>query len=303
MAEAGAAEVEARPQLHARSADVGQEDQQLGRDAERRPDAQQGLLRRGEPGDLLGGSGLPERHQVDDEYPYRDHVVGDRRPHHRAEPAAGVEDLTDQDEHAVEEDLRQAEPREVDGRLSFRGQPRVVVLAVEEHVHHHRRCNDQKHGDGAEEEHGEGDDPVDVRRPAVGVVLHRPHELGDQDGVEDASRQQDVEHVGDRVRDGEQVGVQADAQREREQRGADEPAEPGDDGAGRHHRAVGQDPALLVPGIAGVAGVAGVAGIAGIGHATGSGLRLRIRRTRRSTIATRSSPPPAPRITQITSLT
>ena len=83
--------------------------------------------------------GRAEDEQVDDQDEHRDDVVGDRRPHHRPEPATRVEDLPDQDEHAVEEDLGQAEAGEVDDALAGR----ALVAGVEVELHHPRRGHHQ----------------------------------------------------------------------------------------------------------------------------------------------------------------
>ena len=193
------------------------------------------------PGENAPGRVGAEDPDVDDQHHHADHVVGDRRPHHRAEPAAGVEDLPDQHEHPVEEHLGQAQPGEVDERVALGGQRGVVPAGAEEDRHDVRRGHDQQRGHQAQEQPGQGDHPVRVGLAAVLVVLHRPDQLGHQHGVEDAAGQQDVEHVRDRVGDREDVGVQQVAERGREQDRADVPAHPRDDGAGRHHRAVGDD--------------------------------------------------------------
>ncbi len=199
------------------AAQVRQQDQQLGDDAERGAHPEEQLLARGEAGRQLAVLRRPVDHEVGDEHQHRDDVVGDRRPHHRAEPAAGVEDLPDQHEHAVEEDLRQAVAGEVDDRRALRGQRGLAVRRVEVDRHHQRRRRHQQQRDAAEEEAGQGDHPVGVGVAAVRVVLQRPHQLRHQHGVEDAAGQQDVEHVRDRVGDRELVGVQLVAQRGQQQ--------------------------------------------------------------------------------------
>ena len=258
MAEAGASEVEPRPVVEAGRPQERHEHQQLDGDPGGRAQAQPGLLSRrvrralGVVGDGTVGD------EVGDQDPDRHQVVGDRRPHHRAEPAPGVEDLTDQGEHPVEEHLRQAEPRERDDRVALRGQLGLVVLRGQEHVHHPRRGHDQHHGDRREEERRQRDDPVGVGLAAVGVGSHRPHQLRDQDGVEDAAGQQDVEHVRDGVADRELVGVQQVAQRGREQQGPQVAAQPGDHRAGSHHRAGGEQLLLVACGVPGHRASSGV---------------------------------------------
>ncbi len=223
----------------------GQQDHQLREDAEGGPQAEQRLLAAGERRGLLGVGGRAEDHQVDHQDRDRDHVVGDRSPHHRPEPAAGVEDLAEQHEHAVEEHLRQAVAGEVDHRLPLRGQRRVVEARVEVERHHPGRRQHQQYRHQREEEHGGGDHAVGVRLAAVRVVPHRPNQLRDQDGVEDPARDEDVEHVRHGVADVEQVGVEHVAERGDEQGGAHEPAQPGDHRAGGHHRAGGEDPRFV----------------------------------------------------------
>ena len=167
----------------------------------------------------LGALGLAVDDDVDQQHRDRDHVVGDRRPHHRPERLAGVEDLPDQDVHPVEEDLRQAEPGEGDRRVAHR-----AVVRRGDEVDEQRRRDHQQHRHRDQEQSGHGDDPAGVGVAAVGVVAHRPHQLRHQDGVEDAAGQQDVEHVRQRVRDVEHVGVHRPAERVGQQRGPDEAA-------------------------------------------------------------------------------
>ena len=206
---------------------------------ERRPDAEQGLAAGGVAADLrvVGTEG----DQVGHEHRDRDDVVGDRRPHHRAEPAAGVEDLADQDVHPVEEDLRQAVAGEVDDRLLRVRRP----AGIDEQPHQPWRADDQEHRDRAEEERGEGDHPVRVGLAPVRVVGGRADQLRHEHGVEDAAGQQDVEHVRDGVGDREHVGVDQVAQRRGQQDRADVAGQPGHDRARGHHRAVGEDPLVL----------------------------------------------------------
>ena len=147
VAEAGAAEVEPRPVVEAGRPQERHEHQQLDGDPGGRAQAEPGLLGRRVRRALgvVGDGAVVD--EVGDQDRDRDEVVGDRRPHHRAEPAPGVEHLPDQREHPVEEHLRQAEPRERDDRVALRGQLGLVVLRGQEHVHHPRRGHDQHHGD------------------------------------------------------------------------------------------------------------------------------------------------------------
>ena len=282
MAQARAAEVEARAVVDARRPQEGQQYEQLDDDPDGRSEA--------EPGDLSGGEGRVEIglgdgtvvEEVADQDGDRDQVVGDRRPHHRPEPPARVEDLPDQREHPVEEDLRQAVPREGDDRLALVGQLGVVVVGRQEDVHHPGRGEDQDDGHQAEEQRRERDDAVGVGRAAIGVGLHRPHQLGHQHGVEDPARQQDVEHVRHGVADGEQVGVQEVAQRRREKQRAQVAAEARHHGAGRHHRAGGEQ--LLLLALRVTRSVGWSVGWGVLGHRAGvigaSGVIGRVRRAR-----------------------
>ena len=197
----------------------------------------------------LGAGGRAERDQVGDQDGDRDQVVDDRRPHHRPEPAVGVEHLPDQHEHAVEEDLWQAVAGEGDDRLALLGQLGTLPGVAEVQLHHPGRRDHQHDRDPGQEHDRQGHHAVGVGLAAVGVVLHRPHQLGDQHGVEDAAGQQDVEHVRDRVGDVEQVGVQLLAEGGDQEGGAHEAAQPGDDRAGRHHGAGREDARGLAAGV------------------------------------------------------
>ena len=171
---------------------------------------------------------------VDAEHGHGDEVVGDRRPHHRAEAAAGVEHLPDQHERAVEEHLRHAQPHQQPGRLALLLEPGSEQLLVEHEVHE-SGDDQQQHdrGDG-EHEQPERDDALGVGVAAVGVLLHGAHELRHEDDVEDAAGHQDVQRVGDGVGVVEQVGVEQRADREGDQQQPDEPGDAGDHGAERH---------------------------------------------------------------------
>jgi hypothetical protein len=171
----------------------------------------------------------PQEQQAGDD---DDDVVEHRRPHRRGEPPAGVEDGTHDRAGAVEEHLRQEEPREQDRQLALG----VRYLGVEVEVDDQRRGEHQQHGRRAEHEHDEREQPLRVRLAAVGVVLGRPHEQRDDDGGEDAAEQQLVDDVRRGVRD---VVRQADA---------GDPDGGGDDGRAQEagqpggHRADGHRP-------------------------------------------------------------
>jgi len=150
LAQLGVAEVEARAVGEPRCPQVRQQDQELGHDPGRRAQAEQDLLARAEArGARRPVAGRPEEDEVGDQDQDRQQVVGDRCPHHRAEPTTGVEDLPDEDVHAVEEDLRQAPAGQVDDRLQLGDAVGVEEAAVEVQPQHQRRGDDEDHRHGA----------------------------------------------------------------------------------------------------------------------------------------------------------
>ena len=265
----GVAEVEAGSVGEPRGAQVGHEDEELDHDPQRRAEAEQDLLAGAErlgPGRAVPGRS--EEDEVGDQHQDRQQVVGDRRPHHRTEAPAGVEDLPDEDVHAVEEDLRQAPAGQGDDRLQLGDPVRVEVATVEVEAQQQRCGDDQDDRDDAQEERREGDHPAGVGVAAVGVLLDPPDQLRHQHRVEDAPGQEDVDHVGQRVGDREEVAPQARPEGDHQQRGAHVARRAGQDGARRHDRRRGQD--LLV---ALVAHERSAAGVPAAGPSAGAGSR------------------------------
>ena len=130
-----------------------------------------------------------------------DHVVDDRRPHHRAEAAAGVEHLAEHRVDPVEEDLRQAPEGEQRRHVGVSPADSRRPYSVD-----HQRCGEGGDDrDGEQHQAGEGEQPVGVGPRPLGARLHRPDQLGHEDGVEDAPGQQDVDDVGHRVGDRERA--------------------------------------------------------------------------------------------------
>ncbi len=105
------------------------------------------------------------------------------------------------------------------------------------HRDEHRCGEDADGGDGGQEDHDEGQEAVGVRLASVVVLLHGPHELRDEDGVERAAADQHVDHrrqgVGDLVR----VVERADADGTGDDEGPQEAGDAGDDRAGGHEGA------------------------------------------------------------------
>ena len=205
LAEAGVAQVEARPVREADLAHERDEDSGLYGDAEDRADAQEQCL----PGrEGLAVVRVKTPHGgVREEEPDLYDVVRDRRPHHRAERVAGVEHLRAEEERAEEEDLWQAERREQDHRLVVRGDVGRVPLGAGVDPRDERRCGDEHHGRDQDDKHERGHDPVRVGLAAVCVVLRGAHDLGHQHGVEGAAGEEDVQAVRHRRGQREDVGL------------------------------------------------------------------------------------------------
>ncbi len=254
-----AAPVEAGAPAEAGGAQRGEEGEGLDDDAGGGAEAEQPGLGGAQAVRAVVGEVQEEPEDGDD-----DDVVEDRGPHHRAEPAAGVQHLPEEGEQPVEEDLREAVPGERDG--GARLGPAVGGV----------RGHDQRggeHGGGGQEQQRRragGQQPVGVRGPAVLVLLGGPDQLGDEDGVERAADEQHVEDVRDGVGDGVGVAEQPGAERGDDDGGADEAGGAGDDGAGRHERAAAQHRGLLRRR-GGVVGVVGGVGPAGRGVRSGVG--------------------------------
>ena len=106
--------------------------------------------------------------------------------------------------------------------------PRVVEShAVGEQPDQQGRGRGDDDGGAQQEGERQGQQPVDELVAAV-VVAGRLGDLGDEDGVEDAAGQQQVELVGQGVGHLEGVGRQGDAHGGREQRRPGEPEQPRD---------------------------------------------------------------------------
>ena len=230
LAQARAAPVEARLEPQARGPDVGDHGHRLDGDAQRRTHADQAQ-------DRLPGADRGRAQRVLDDPPVAaehrdgDDVGQDRRPHHRPEAALGVEDLAEDDEHAVEEDLRQAQLGEDD-----RDRPVLRLREAGEQVDQLRRG---EHGDDREHQerdHGQGDQAAGERRAAVPVPVHGAHQLRHEDRVQRAAQDQDVDDVRQVV-----AGVVGVAQGAGGQRGDDHEL-PDQAGGPGGHRAQGHQP-------------------------------------------------------------
>lgn len=164
-----------------------------------------------------------------------DHIVDDGGPHHRTEAIVGVEYLSEQEEDAVEEDLRHGEEAEEDQRVPVVGHgglaPRVARV-LGEHLGRQQRRDDRRRGEQDEER---GHDPVDERDAAVVVMLRVANDLRDQHRVQGAPGEDHVEGVGHQRRGVEGVGLSgAASQYENEQKSADKAEHPADERARRH---------------------------------------------------------------------
>jgi hypothetical protein len=171
-----------------------------------------------------------------------DEVVEHRRPHRRAEPAAGVERGAHHRAGAVEQHLRQEVPREHDGEVALGLGHRVGQVEVDDE----RRGDHQQHRGAAEGQHHEGEQPLRVRGPAVGVVLGGADEQRHDDGGEHAAQQQLVDDVGRGV--GDVVGQRQalHAQHGPDDGGAQEAGQPRRHGADRHRPDRPAEAALVV---------------------------------------------------------
>ena len=235
LAETRTTPVEARTPAIARAHEHGDEDERLQGDAQGGADAQDR--------DLLGGEhsvgcGRGARDgDEEDERRDRDDVVEDGREHRSAKPSAGVEHLAEQRVYAVEEDLREAKPREGSGECSLG----VVVRRCRVEVDEDRR--EEHRGDREDEEHeaSERDESVGVGLTAVSIVFHAAHELGDEDRVECAADDEDVEDVGHRVAQGVRIGDEVEAERRGERNIPRHAGDTRDDRACRHDRARPQE--------------------------------------------------------------
>ncbi len=148
-------------------------------------------------------------------------------PRVRTEDATGVEDLAEQGVETVEEDLRQAPVGECGGE----GQLIVGELA---RVHVHQEwCGDHRESGGPEQAHrAEGEQLRDERLSPV-RVRGGLHDLRDDDGGQQAGRDDRVDVVRQLVGDGEGVTRAADRpDGGHEHDGAQHPADARHDGPG-----------------------------------------------------------------------
>jgi hypothetical protein len=238
VAESDAAEVETGAEHEPGSAQERDEDGHLHGDAGRRPESEQQCLVGAEAVRAVRGA---EDAEVDAEHRDGDQVVGDRRPHHRAEPPACVEHLPHQHERAVEEHLRHAQPHQQPGGLALLLEALGEQPLVEHQVHEPRHDQQQDGGGDGENEQAKRDDPLGVGVAAIGVPFHGAHQLRHEDDIEDAAGDQDVQRVGDGVGVVEQVGVEQRADREGDHQQPDGAGDPGDDRPERHPRAAAGD--------------------------------------------------------------
>ena len=133
--------------------------------------------------------------------------------------------------------------------------------------------------------------------PPSGSCFMRPHQLRHEHGVHDAARQQDVEHVRDRVGDVEQVGVQRRTEGGHQQRRSDEAARP------RERRCRPPSPRCWRGRARAPPRAARRRRRSRGAHPVADFAAARIRRNRRTMIVPKSSATPVPRISQMTLLT
>ncbi len=147
--------------------------------------------------------------RIDTEHDDLHHVVGGGRPHHRAEGATGVENLAPQEEHAVEENLHQAEGHQEFEGLILTGHlgsaPAGVGIDDRQHGCAHHQNDRQTRHDQEEGRH----DAVGVGLAFVRIVPDSPDDLGDEHTVEGAPGQEEIQAVGDRCRNGESCPLPA----------------------------------------------------------------------------------------------
>ncbi len=242
LAQTGAAPVEARPEAETGGAGEGDQGEALHGDATGGDKAQEVDLA---GGDVLDAVGPGQQSEVDSEHRDQHDVVEDRRPHHRAELAPGVEDLAEDEEQAVEEHLRQQEAREDHGELEG-----GVVAGRVRYVEGDdlRRCPDRERRAHRQHAQDEGDQALFVGPAAVRVLVPGTYQLRHQHRVQRAADQQGVDahrdHVGGVVCRGEQAGAECG----RLEHLPDQPRAAGDHGPQRHQeRGALQAPALASP--------------------------------------------------------
>lgn len=173
-------------------------------------------------------------------------VVEDRRPHRRGEVAAGVQHRGQQPGHAVEEDGRQDQVRQ--------GGDQAGRRAARDPCQQ-RGAGDRERGGGSQRQHGQRHQPLGVRLAAARLPLAGAHQHRHQDAGEDATEQQLVDHAREPLGGGVGVADQGAAERRRDDHGTEEPGDPADDAAQRHHGTVAGDVAVLVRGPPAAVGV------------------------------------------------
>ena len=193
--ERGPAEVEVRLEGHSSPTHWPQQAQGLADDAEGRGSGEDPELcaRQVARGDAAVRRAAPNREESAEARDAHD-VVDDGGPHVGPEDLARVEELAEQVVQAVEEELRQAQEGEKDREVAN-------VLGVAGGCDHHQdgRQHHRREGDEEEKRSREGQQAVDVGVTVV-AALDGADDLRDQDGVEDAGRQQVEDRVGQRVR-------------------------------------------------------------------------------------------------------
>ncbi len=205
-------------------------------DAERGADAQQ-LDGAGRdvprlPAQVVDGHVQP----ADDDH---DQVVDHRGPHRRGEPAAGVEDRSDERAHPVEEDLRDEEVGPQHHQVVLGGQ-----VAARRAVDGGRVQRDQRRGQGrghhrdAQQGHrAQGEHPLGIGLAAVRVAPGRPDQQRYHHAGEDAAQHQVVDRVRQRVGVVVRVAERGGADRVGQHQGAQEAGASGGQGADGHAHA------------------------------------------------------------------
>lgn len=161
------------------------EDDRLQGDAQRRADAEDGHLIRRE--NAISGCRRAGDDDEEDEGGDRHDVVEDGSEHRRT-AATCVEHLAEQRVDSVEEDLRQAQPRECRCQFTLG----VVVGGRRVEVDEDGCEQDRGNGEDEQDDPCQGDEPVCIGLAPVCVVLHAAHQLRDEHRVEGAADDEDV---------------------------------------------------------------------------------------------------------------
>ena len=186
--------MEVRRERHARAPHRPQQAQRLTDDAQRRRTGEDPELRARHVG---GGNATrrgssPDREKHPESGDAHD-VVDDRCPHVGAKDLPGVEKLAQQVVQPVEEELRQAQEGEEDRQMTD-------VVGVSRRCDHDQNgCEHHRHeGHEEQDRSGQRQQAIDVG-VAIAATLDGPHNLGDQDRVEDPR--------GEKIEDGVGQGV------------------------------------------------------------------------------------------------